>query len=146
MSDKIITPKKQIVSPGGQTMSSRPVMTDQQAIDRHLGGYFDFLRMIGVPTPSKAEARNLLYSELYVKYMQEIQRQQRAELEKLQQNLGVTKQAVQLLDEMQKYKVDIGKVLADAKQKQEDDQNGIAQAETVEAPKQEVPNVEEPKK
>jgi hypothetical protein len=145
MSDNIVTPNKQIVSPGGRATSSRPVMTDQQAIDRHLGGYFEFLRMIGVPTPSKAEARNLLYSELYVKYMQELQRQQRAEMEKLQQNLGVTKQAVQLLDEMQKYKVDIGKVLADAKQAQEDEQKGIAQAETVEAPKQEGPNVEESK-
>lgn len=98
MSKGIVEPNKQIVSPQGQAMSSRPVMSDQQAIERILGGYIQFLQMNGIPTPSKAELRMLMYEKLVSDYMKIITQQETKELEMLKSNLPRLKRAAELVD------------------------------------------------
>jgi len=80
----------------------RVAITDEQAIQRSLGNFLNFLRMNGIPTPSKAEARMLLYSQLYVDWKMQIQNQQQKLMENIQKDLPRVQQGLQMLDEKEK--------------------------------------------
>jgi hypothetical protein len=99
MSKEIIAPNKQIVSPQGQAVSSRPAMSDQQAIEVVLGNYIKFLQHNGIPTPSKAELRMLLYEKCYTDFIKVMREQEQEQLAQLKDNLPRLQRAAAIVDE-----------------------------------------------
>lgn len=146
MSKKIIQPNKQIVSPAGQAMSSRPAMSDQQAIELILGGYIEFLRINGIPVPSKEGLLRLLYEKCYADYLKAVRDQEEKQWMELRKNLPRLRRAAALIDdEDRKAKEEIekstqNKELTDT-EKEADKQTELARQEIAKKKFQENSNV-----
>lgn len=79
----------------------RPPMSDQQVIDQKFGGFKHFLQLNGIPTPTTAELRILLYSQLYVDFKQAVREHQERERDKILNDPRLP-EALRLLEEKEK--------------------------------------------
>ena len=78
-----------------QQPQERPKITDAQAIEMQFGGFRRWLNDNGLPTPSTAEFRMMLYSSLYVEFQNQIRKNQDQFLEQLRMQIPQVQQALQ---------------------------------------------------
>jgi hypothetical protein len=74
--------------------SGRKQHTDEEAINAHFSQYKGWLQANGIPTPTKAEFRMMLYSSLYVEFQKQVKNFQDSMLENLREQLPQVQQAM----------------------------------------------------
>lgn len=80
----------------------RPMLSDTDAIQMQFGPFLNHLRENGIPTPSKAELRQLLYSALYVTWDKSMKDYQEQYLDSLKNKLPQVHQALKEYDDRRK--------------------------------------------